>query len=474
MSPEGSHIAHATPVVEQAFKLSAQTPIAGVPECHYSAMRSRSALPKSPSPPPTPIEGVPELHGSAMAPVVKRLPATPSTVVSTDSDSPLSALEGVPEAHASAWAPPPRPRVPTPLSPRHALQDDANMKGTHDPPESPVLGPGHRAMATASHSFRVPDHPVLLRSNPSPLPLTPRSQLIAESHQGVSPVPAPQELAREPSPENATRSAASISLNAGGGPGTPTHSVHAASPLPEPRAKKIRVNAATSPMSPMPWFMTAVDLAPAGHVSVAVGTTPAHEGGFGAHTMAAGWAFAAGVAQPAPACDASHRQQAASNAAGRVTRSQTQNDAPVGSMAASMHASAATHGRTVAGQHSMAGATARGEGGEGASGSGSGGDGADAGRQAPHACAPQGPDAAHAQHGDLWFGPDGDDEMCASAPASWHMHSYMCQLSRFLDRVRPQQTSRADDVCFCIQAGPLPPTPGDAGSVPCFITWTWK
>lgn len=206
--------------------------------------------------------------------------------------------------------------------------------------------------------------------------------------------------------------------------GVAPHSATAApaSALSKLHAAKLQVNATTSPLSPMPWFSMGVDLAPPGHANVAVGTTPAHEGGFGAHTMAAAGACVQvhPVAAHAAAGHEPQRNQSTNSGHDGHERAQQGSQAAAESVSLDAAAASAMHVNAAARKHSMA---------HGVHGEGSNDAALDVG------VVSQGPDAgaAHCQAigavadepgldepglDDPWCGPDGDDFMYASAAAS--------------------------------------------------------
>eukprot|EP00892_Ulva_mutabilis_P008415 jgi/Ulvmu1/5946/UM026_0068.1 len=405
-------------------KLSMHTPIGGVPECHQSAMRSTPEPPNSPSPPPTPIEGVPELHASAFAPVLPHralAPALRSPTPSTAPGSPPSALEGVPEAHDSAWAPCHRPIMPTAIPPPPALHaDSSNGDEASNASESPVLARRNSSTPAVSHSFHVPDHPVLLHSNPSPLPLTPRSQLIAESQQHPSPAPSPIRLAPALPPEAA---AAAGALDAGPAPSTPLDYAPESPPA-ELHVGIRRVHVATSmtPGAHMLGIEPPPSLAPLGHASVAVGTTPLDQGGIGAHTLAGAGARAAlavpHVEERQPDHSQPQQQPEARSDASRGTRVQRQLPQQTEqSVPAQAPARAGTSRAAPWSGLSWAGAGVSGAGKDAATDTRECGLGdAGAGGQPMHSPAPPPHGASmHAeeqQHADdMWFGADGDGAM---------------------------------------------------------------
>jgi hypothetical protein len=282
-----------TPVPVEATKgprLTIRTPIEGVPELHQSALKDTpnlAALPPTILLPPTHMEGVPETNVHLPLPSVWQQTCEVESLPST----PPSQIEGVPEVHLSAWRPAPPCRlvphednsdtsnISCPNASAHAAADDGTPPASisnascalasEPPPPSRITHPTQ----APGLSYVIPDHPVLLRSNPSPV-MSPRSRLIRESAEGgdspigdnapVGMCPAvfePMALAIPSCADNISShpSAAegSISLNENAG------------------AAVCAGGGTDAEVSTKPWYTVPTGLTPEGYVNMAVGTTPA-------------------------------------------------------------------------------------------------------------------------------------------------------------------------------------------------------
>ena len=280
---EGEPSSQYTPIPAEfakPTKLSIRTPIEGVPEMHDSALRDTPSRASAPPPimcPPTHMAGVPEtnahLPGAGYGVQARQkqcLQALPLT--------PPSQLGGVPEVHLSAWAPPAQPRLVHDENCDGEVMDqdaeaatpahDGLTAASRSPPHSRITHP----TSTPSFSYVVPDHPVLIHSNPSPI-LSPRSRLVRESADGNPPPARAASTHGAPQPPQGT--ALAIPPCTGNNSSQPSTAEGSIS-LCEADPPAGVAGGTADEMTAWPWYMASTGLTPEGYTNAAVGTTPLH------------------------------------------------------------------------------------------------------------------------------------------------------------------------------------------------------